>query len=355
MLHVLPADLARGAQVYARALRDALDRDGHVHRLLTLFASDESVLRADYPLGIRSGRLRRYGFDPTAVLRLRRTVRRFRPDVVVAHGGEALKYAALARAGRGALVYYSIGVVLPGAHRFPSRDLYRALVRAADLVACVSKEVVDESHVLLGVPLERLVLVPNGRDPARYHPRPRGDLDPGPPAVGFVGHLTDSKRPELFISLIEELRRRGVALEAFMAGDGPLAGPLAEAARRAGVDMLGVRGDVPELLRRCDLFVFTSRREGEGMPGVLIEAGLSGVPVVATDVPGASTVIEHGRTGLVVGADDFPALVDAAGGLLTDRPRLEAMGAAARERCASQFSLAASAERWDALLAGLRR
>ena len=58
-----------------------------------------------------------------------------------------------------------------------------------------------------------------------------------------------------------------------------------------GVELLGPRSDVPELLRSADVFVFTSLPTGEGMPGVLIEAGLSGLPAVSTPVPGAATVV----------------------------------------------------------------
>ena len=60
------------------------------------------------------------------------------------------------------------------------------------------------------------------------------------------------------------------------------------------IEVLGRRSDVPEILSQADVFLFTSLEEGEGMPGVLIEAGFAGLPVVTTEVPGARTVIEDG-------------------------------------------------------------
>ena len=100
-----------------------------------------------------------------------------------------------------------------------------------------------------------------------------------------------------------------------MVGDGPLAGELAPLAAARGVELLGPRSDVPELLRGSDVFVFTSLPTGEGMPGVLIEAGLSGLPAVSTPVPGAATVLADGTTGVIVD-DSVAAMVAAVGELL---------------------------------------
>jgi glycosyltransferase involved in cell wall biosynthesis len=132
-------------------------------------------------------------------------------------------------------------------------------------------------------------------------------------------------------------------------GAGPLAGALAPRAAEHGVEFMGLRSDVPELLRNADVFVFTSLPTGEGMPGVLIEAGLSGIPAVSTPVPGATTVVGDGRTGMIV--DDSAAAIAAAVGELLDAPdSRRAMGIAARTRCESEFSLDLMAERWrDAL------
>ena len=92
--------------------------------------------------------------------------------------------------------------------------------------------------------------------------------------------------------------------------------------------------------------VFPSRPAGEGMPGVLIEAGLSGLPVVATDVPGVSTIVANDETGYIVAEDDLPAMVAAVARLFED-PALRAhMGGAARRRCMDRFSLDAVAVRW---------
>jgi glycosyltransferase involved in cell wall biosynthesis len=123
-------------------------------------------------------------------------------------------------------------------------------------------------------------------------------------------------------------------------------------ARSVGVEVLGARDDVPALLGDADLLVATSRPP-EGLPGVLIEAGLSGVAAVTTDVPGARDVVEDGVTGLVVPVEEQARLVDSVGLLLEDPDRRKAMGRAARERCLELFTLDATTDEWDEVIRGM--
>jgi glycosyltransferase involved in cell wall biosynthesis len=161
-----------------------------------------------------------------------------------------------------------------------------------------------------------------------------------------VGHLTATKRPDLFIDVIALLRERGCQVTAAIAGDGPLASSLARPAAAAGVDLVGRLADVGSFLASSDVFVFPSLAEGEGMPGVLIEAGLAALPVVATDVPGVRDVVSDRVTGRVVGVDDVAALTDATEELVRNPPLRAAMGASARDRCQRLFSLDVCTGRW---------
>jgi glycosyltransferase involved in cell wall biosynthesis len=87
------------------------------------------------------------------------------------------------------------------------------------------------------------------------------------------------------------------------------------------------------------------------MPGVLIEAGMTGLPVVTTAVPGARDVVVDNLTGFVVPVDDFGALVRAARTLVDDAALRASFGEHARARCREQFTSEASFDRWRALLA----
>jgi glycosyltransferase involved in cell wall biosynthesis len=351
VLHVLPVDLARGAQVYARALRDALDGRDQRHRTATLFAGPPAALGPDFPLGVPAGLPRRAGFDPRAWTRLRHLIHRERPAIVVAHGSEPLKYAVAAAPRGTPVVYYRIGIATNAGRRGARAMLLRALCRRCAAVAGVSNEVLDEARRSFGVAPSACHLIPNGRDPGIFYPGQRVERDRT--RLLFVGHMTESKRPQRFIEVLAALRGRGVDVDARMVGDGPLLETVRRTAAAAGVDVLGGRSDVPSQLRDADILLFTSVPEGEGMPGVFVEAGLSGLPIVATDVPGARTVIEDGVTGFVVPVDDTGALVDRIAQLARDAALRRRMGDRAVERCRQHFTLDQSFDGWRALLASL--
>jgi glycosyltransferase involved in cell wall biosynthesis len=173
----------------------------------------------------------------------------------------------------------------------------------------------------------------------------------------FVGRLEPGKRPALFLEVIENLRDR-VAFEACIVGDGPLRGSLKRRAGACGVNLLGVRTDVPELMRRASVLVMTSATNTEGMPGVLVEAGLSGLPVVSTRAAGVSDVVVNDQTGFAT-SDDPAELANRVEYLLTNATVCATTGEQAREQSIARFSIAATATRWKllttALTAGGRR
>jgi glycosyltransferase involved in cell wall biosynthesis len=348
IVHIIPSPRGRGAQRAARILVDQLDEPGHVrHTLLGLFEGPSEV-RVDLDLGYPAGRHTAEGFQPRLALQLRQLLARLDPVAVVAHGGDAMKYALPAVLGTGRALAYCVIGTYTGPSTWLHRFLWRRIMAQAKLVVAVGDEVLDECTGQFRVDPQRAVVIPNGRDPSEFHPRESRDV-PGESTLLFVGALTAQKRPDRFVEVVSRLRAEGRHLRAVLVGDGPLAGTLASMATAHGIEFLGPRSDVPEILRSAEIFVFTSLPTGEGMPGVLIEAGLSGLPAVSTRVPGATAVVRDGTTGMIVD-DSVQSMVSAVGRLLEDHQLRAAMGKSARARCESEFNLDLMAGRWRAAL-----
>lgn len=343
--HVVPQDIARGAQKYASFMIKSLD-DGRQHEIVTLFDSMTSELDTDHELGIPSGWLRQSGFDPRVAVALRSRLNQLAPNVLVAHGGEALKYAAFACSRELKVIYVRIGVSTAKARALPRRLFQSLLLRKADHIVAVSDAVRDELLDRYRVREAKVTVIPNSRDESLFAPRNSVNR-PEEPTLIFVGHLIASKRPELFIEVMARVRAHGITFHAQLVGSGPLLESMTELASSAQVEVLGKRNDVPALLREADIFVFTSLREGEGMPGVLIEAALSGLPIVCTDVPGARDVIDDGISGFVVPVNDASRLEERVRTLLLDPSLRSAMGRAARARARERFTLSATSRLWS--------
>ncbi|MGH7058357.1 MAG: glycosyltransferase, partial [Acetobacteraceae bacterium] len=94
--------------------------------------------------------------------------------------------------------------------------------------------------------------------------------------------------------------------------------------------LLGYREDVPALLAAADIFALPSHFEG--LPMVLIEAMLAGLPVVASDIPGTRELVQRGTSGLLVPRGNSAQLTAALADLAQDPARRAAMGEAGRER-----------------------
>jgi len=99
--------------------------------------------------------------------------------------------------------------------------------------------------------------------------------------------------------------------------------------------MLGYREDIPALLAAADIFTLPSRFEG--LPMSVIEAMLTGLPVVATDVRGPDEQVEHEVTGLKVPAGDAAALGSALGRLAREPGSRARMGEAGRQRALDRY------------------
>ena len=102
------------------------------------------------------------------------------------------------------------------------------------------------------------------------------------------------------------------------------------------IHFLGSRSDVAALLAASDFFVSSSISEGLSM--ALLEAMAASKPIVVTAVSGTTSVMVPNETGLVVPPGDAPKLAKAILELVSDPARAQAMGIAARQRVAQEFS-----------------
>ena len=154
----------------------------------------------------------------------------------------------------------------------------------------------------------------------------------------FIGRVTQIKRPDRFLDVVNEITKRSIELNFFIAGDGELLAMCRERIKKEGlpVTILGWQSDIERVLSAADIVVLTS--DNEGTPLSLIQAGMAGLPVVTTNVGSVPEVVLDGSTGIVTGLD-VQEIAAALKKLVNDKVLRSNLGAAAQEFTLSNFGV----------------
>jgi len=200
----------------------------------------------------------------------------------------------------------------------------------------------------LGIPAQRLSMIPNGVDCKKFTPansglewRQKHNIPLDVPLAGFAGRLAYEKGPDLFIQFASSLHRQLPQVHYVLVGEGPMEGDvrrlIAEHELEGVVHLAGLNTDMSQVYPAFDIQVMTSRYEG--MPFALLEGMACGVPSAALSVGGVAEIIEVGATGITATADDWEGLAGGVARLLVDTSAMRRMGAAARRRVEQHFDL----------------
>ncbi|MEV7203706.1 glycogen synthase [Streptomyces griseoluteus] len=247
----------------------------------------------------------------------------------------------------------------------------RTAIESADAVIAVSGAMRDD--ILACYPAldpDRVHVVHNGIDTRLYRPDPGTDalrrhgIDPERPYVLFVGRITRQKGVPQLLRAVREIDPDTQVVLCAGAPDTPeidreFRDRFQElSAVRAGVfwiPQMLPRAEVVQLLTHAAVFVCPSVYEPLGI--VNLEAMACGTPVVASRVGGIPEVVDHGRTGLLVGTDgDFEGnLARALDDVLADPAAARRMGEAGRARAVGEFGWDAVARRTAGLYEEIRK
>lgn len=310
----------------------------------------------------RLGLLRAATVPPSLVAWL--LIRRFRPDVVLVEFGFHAVRVMEAAAWTGVPMVVHFRGSDASADRRIGRlgDRYRRLMRLSAGVI-VKSEPMRRTLLALGAPPQHLIVSPSGADARLFHGAAPALA---PPRFLAVGRFVPKKGPLQTIRsfhrmlgiLPRPLARRCTLV---MVGEGPLLGKARQLVRDLGlhdaVTLVGPASQerVATLLRSGRAFVQHSvvapDGDSEGSPVAVMEAQLSGLPVVATRHGGIPEVVEDGVGGFLVGEGDEAEMAAAMARLAEDPALAGRMGAAGRARVAAGFTVG---HHWEQVASLLR-
>jgi glycosyltransferase involved in cell wall biosynthesis len=305
------------------------------------------------------------GDVPSRMLMFTVTVLRKRPAIV---GGFHLLFNGLVAGLLGPLVgarsvYFCVGgpneVVGGGSWaenrvfgllRRPDKIVERRLIQAVgafDMVVTMGTKAVT-FHRERGV-RTRFNVVSGGIDSARF----RMADAPCTFDMILVGRLAEVKCVDLFLRAVERVRRVAPGASAVVVGDGPLRAELEALAVELGIGeavrFVGHQTNVEEWLRKAKIFMLTSASEGLALS--LMEAMMSGLAPVVSDVGDLGDLVEHGVNGYLIGDRSAEAFARPVIELLSDDKLRETVAMAARQ-AAMCHETARVTRRWDEILRG---
>ena len=363
VLHVMASAARGGGATHLVDMLPALRRAGW---------DCEAAVGRDGPLGadlaaldvpVRHFDLMGRRLAPLRALRLARLTARLAPDIVHLHGtrtaflhalGAALQRGARPRRRAGPpVVYTAHGLAYrKEAGRFERRvSLWAERVACRGAAAVISVSRADLADLQRrgfldrrrGFHVANAVRAPAAADGDRVAARRRLGLPAEALVVGTVSRLVPQKAVGDLVDAVARIapgfRGSSGPPTLVVVGDGPLRASLDRRARAgadgARVTLLGARADVAQLLPGFDVFVLSSRWEGE--PIALLEAMAAGLPCVATATEGAREILGGGGAGgRLVPVGDVGRLAAALADLLRDGRARAALGAAARAQMRSR-------------------
>jgi L-malate glycosyltransferase len=240
------------------------------------------------------------------------------------------------------------GELLP--MRRHQRLLTRLVAPRLDCVIAVTRRQIAPL-ARLGYRRERIEVIANGVFDSARPTTARGAAEGDDFTVLCAARLEPEKGVGVFIRAVDAARQSRPAIRGLVAGEGPERPRLERLAAGSGVELLGVRDDVADLMAAADAVALTS--EAEALPMSVLEAMAAARPVIVTDIGGMAEAVVQGETGLLVPAGDAEAAARALVELASDRERAGRMGEAGRARQRERFDGETMVARYERTLASV--
>ena len=345
-----------GPAVQVSGLMRGLNSNEFDHRLYTGFCA---VNEADYldsvATDVKAIRIKGLGRrisvsgDVKAFFSLIKAIREFKPNIIHTHTAKAGflgRIASLVSLQKSIRVHTFHGHLLNGYFDSFKRLLIviaeRALATITQQLLAVGDKV-REDLLKAGIgKKEKFGLMPPGLEIGSLSLKAKSKefyaLNSDRLQCAYIGRVTQIKRPDLFLDVVSEIKKREINLDFFIAGDGELLETCRKriATEELPVSVLGWQTNIERVLSAADIVVLTS--DNEGTPLSLIQAGMAGLPVVTTNVGSVPEVVINNVTGIITELD-VQQIADALEALSSNSGLCAQLGKAAQEFTLANFGV----------------
>ena len=287
--------------------------------------------------------------DLTALFAIVKEIRRFKPDVIHTHtakAGVVGRIASILSGQKSIRVHTFHGHLLNG-YFGPGKTKLVILVEKflalfTNQLLAVGKQVQDDL-IAAGIGnSNKFAVMPPGlqlaKAPSKHDARIELGLDQNEIYCAFIGRITQIKRPDRFLDVVAKVRADEIKVKFIVAGAGEQLQYCQNRVTNENlpVTFLGWREDIEVVLAAADFVILTS--DNEGTPLSLIQAGMVGISVVATNVGSTNEIVVNGKTGFLTDLS-VDKLASAVTKLAENTDLRAQMGAAGQEYTLARYGV----------------
>jgi glycosyltransferase involved in cell wall biosynthesis len=357
VVHIIPLMTPGGAERVAIQIVSGLNRQRYEPVLVSLMGRRNCIVDRELDeSGVEVRYLGKHlGFDYRMFSQVHGVLKDCRADIVHTHL-QVLRYVFPAAAFlKQALVVHTVHnlaerEIEPGMRWLQGYALQHGVVPVA-----VAEEVALSLEKVYGVPKCRVI--PNGIPTGsytgstmpRWEWRAREGFSESDLLFVCVARLAPQKNHALLLNGFAGGPAADRKAHLLLVGDGALRKRLESQVEALGlsrqVHFLGLRADIPEILRASDVFVLSS--DFEGNPLCVMEAMAAGLPIVSTAVGGVPALLESDKQGLLVPPGDRQGLSKAMMALLQNQEARNSWGRAAMRRAKERFDVSTMVQAYE--------
>lgn len=330
-----------GAQTFLIELIRNLDKTKFEAKVVTIV--EKGILAKDLAqLGVEITHIHKKSrVDLGLIFKLKNYIKLYKPDIVHTQlfGSDTL--------GRIAAFLAGVKVIITTEQNInPDEGTAKKLVKS--ILQHVNKKIVVISEGVKNYSIKKdkikpakIKLIYNAVDLEKFSFRQFKPIDLNNIKAGVVARFDQQKGHKYLLQAMPQIIAKYPGFKLILAGTGSLEAELKKLVQdlniENNVEFIGVRHDITRLLHRFDLMIMPSIWEGLGI--AVIEAQASGIPVLVSNVPGMSELVEQGQTGYLFKPENPDAIFQALDHFLSNPENHEQVIKNARKQCEQNFGI----------------
>ena len=284
-----------------------------------------------------------------------------KPDIVQANGSDTLKYAVIAKLfiPRIKIIYRNISIISSWSKKGSVKQKFNKwLFKRVDFVTSVGQQALENLINTYNYPNEKTKMIRRGipqfdfnQLQSRTAIANEFEFDVSNKILMHIGQFSPEKNHRFLIESFIQIHQQYSNVKLILIGEGKLYEEIRELVKDRGMEgnvfFAGHRNEVQRLLAGSDLFVLTSNIEG--VPGVVLEAGMQSIPTLAINVGGVGEVVIANKTGVLLAEHNVTLFSNAAIALIQNDSLRKELGMNVYKFVMENYSLNSCSDQFEKL------